>query len=264
MEEPIVVFWSIGARVVDARARPMMDGRDIKVIIAETELFAIHQQDLVERPGDFGRDFLGRVLPACLFQSVDYVQALREHRRYMADMRPLYDRYDVVQTCGMGPAPRLDAHRTLSFWQRPNVFTPSNVARSPALVLCGGFSPGGLPLGIQIVGRPFDDARVLRAGHAFQSATDWHKRHPALDAGKPQPPVHPANEPVRPDLDAGTLAFVDRMAHRAGLRLDERQTSMLLESAPHALAMAERIRKPRDRMEEPSLVFRFAGAGLQP
>ena len=257
MEEAIRVFESLGAKVETARARPMMDGLDIKVVIAESELFAIHHKELMARPGDFGRDFLGRALPACLFQSVDYVQALREHRRYMADMKPLYERYDILLTCGFGPAPRLDAHRTTNFWKRSNAFTPSNVARSPALVLCGGFSKTGLPLGLQIIGRPFDDAGVLKAGHAYQQATDWHTRRPKLEPGAPQPAVDPGNEPVRPDLDAKTLALVEQMARRAGLDLNEREMTILLETAPYALEMAERIRKPRDRMEAPSLVFRF-------
>jgi aspartyl-tRNA(Asn)/glutamyl-tRNA(Gln) amidotransferase subunit A len=193
----------------------MMDGMDIKVIIAESELFAIHHKDLVSRPGDFGRDFLGRVLPACLFQSADYVQALREHRRYMADMEPLFQKYDVLLTCGFGPAPRLNAHRTVNFWQRSNVFTPSNVARSPALVVCGGFSKTGLPLGLQIVGRPLDDARVLKAGHAYQAATDWHNQHPKLELGTPQPILDQGNEPERPDLNATMFGFVVQTAHRA-------------------------------------------------
>jgi aspartyl-tRNA(Asn)/glutamyl-tRNA(Gln) amidotransferase subunit A len=37
-----------------------------------------------------------------------------------------------------------------------------------------------LPVGLQIVGRPFDDATVLRVGHAYEQATEWHRRHPAL------------------------------------------------------------------------------------
>jgi aspartyl-tRNA(Asn)/glutamyl-tRNA(Gln) amidotransferase subunit A len=257
MDEAIAVFKSLGAQVEDARARPMMDGMDVKVIIAESELFSIHHKDLMARPGDFGRDFLGRALPACLFQSADYVQALREHKRYLADMKPLWEKYDVLLTCGFGAAPRLDAYKTLGFWQRSNVFTPSNVARTPALVVCNGYSQTGLPLGMQIVGRAFDDARILKVGHAYQTATDWHARRPKLEPGAEQPMVTPHNEPVRPDLNASTVSHVEQMARRAGLELDERQMTILLESAPYALAMSERMRKPRDRMEEPSLVFRF-------
>jgi len=258
LEEAVAAFAGLGARVEDCRARPMGDGLDIKIVIAESEIFAIHHDNLVARPGDFGRDFLGRVLPACLFQAVDYVQALREHRRYMAEMKPLYAKYDVLLTCGMGPAPRLDAHRTPNFWQKSNVFTPSNVARSPALVLPCGFSRAGLPMGMQLIGRPFDDATVLRAGHAYQAATDWHRRRPDLAPGRPQPAVTPkGNEPAAADLDAATLGHVQHMARRAGLRLNERQMAILLETAPFALAMAARVHRPRDRMDEPSLVFRF-------
>jgi aspartyl-tRNA(Asn)/glutamyl-tRNA(Gln) amidotransferase subunit A len=257
MEEAIGVFRGLGAIVEDARARPVQDGFDVKVIIAESEIFAIHQADLAARPGDFGRDFLGRALPACLFTSIDYVQALREHRRYMAEVKMLFTSHDVLLTCGLPPAPRLDAYRTVSFWQRSNIFTPSNVARTPALVLCNGFSTSGLPLGMQVLGRPFDDARVLKAGHAYQQATDWHHRHPKLEPGMPQPPVKAGNEPVKPRLDAATLSLIEQAAQRAGLRLDERQMTILLETAPYALAMAGRMRKPRERMEEPSLVFRF-------
>ncbi len=258
LDEAIRVFGRLGAKIEDCRTRPMMDGLDIKVVIAESEIFAIHQEQLVTRPGDFGRDFLGRILPACLFQAADYVQALREHRRYIAEMKPLVERYDVLLTCGFGPAPRLDAHRTLNFWQRGNAFTPSNVARTPALVQPCGFSKNGLPLGLQLLARPSGDAQVLRAGHAYQLATDWHLRRPVLDAGMSQPQVGAAaNEPEASTLDGATRALVETMARRAGLRLNERQLLILHEAAPYALAMAERIRKPRDRMEEPSLVFRF-------
>ncbi|MES2561463.1 MAG: amidase [Pseudomonadota bacterium] len=241
MEEAIAVLRSLGAQVEDARSRPLQEALDIKVIIAETELFAFHHANLIERPGDFGRDFLGRALPACLFQSHHYVYALREHERYMAQMKALYENYDVLVTCGFDAAPRLDAYRTTNFWKRANVFTPANVARNPSLVLCGGFSKSGLPLGLQIIGRPKDDARVLKVGHAYQVATYWHQRHPIINEDAPQPAIHPGNEPERPDLDGAMVAYVEQMARRAGLNLSERQMSILLEAAPLALAMTERI-----------------------
>ena len=257
MDAAIEVLRKLGARVEDCATRPMRDAFDTKVLIGEAEIYAIHYDNLKSRPGDFGRDFLGRILPACLFQASDYVQASREHRRIIAAIRPLYQKYDVLLTAGFGPAPRLDAHRTANFWRRPNVFTPSNVFGGPSLELPNGFS-NGLPLGMQVIGRPFDEATVLRAGHAYQQATDWHARRPQLIAGAPQPVVTAkGNEPVAADLDTAQRDFVLRTAQRAGLELNDYQTAILLETAPFALAMAERVRKPRDRMEEPALVFRF-------
>ena len=257
MDVAIDVFTKLGARVEDCRTRPMRDSFDTKVVIAESEIYSIHYDNLKARPGDFGRDFLGRVLPACLFQSSDYVQASREHRRIIAEMQPLYQKYDVLLTAGFGPAPRLDAHKTANFWQKTNVFTPSNVTGGPSLELPVGFS-NGLPLGMQVIGRPFDEVNVLRAGHAYQQATDWHTRHPQLAPDAPQPALTPkGNEPVAAELDAATRDFVLRTAQRAGLKLNDYQAAILLETAPFALAMAERVRKPRDRAEEPALVFRF-------
>ncbi|MEQ1774889.1 MAG: amidase [Burkholderiales bacterium] len=258
MEDAIKTFRQLGATLEDCRSRPMMDGLDVKVIIAESEMYSIQQKDLIARPGDFGRDFLGRALPACLFQASDYVQALREHRRYIADMQPLLHKYDVLLTAGFGPAPRFEEYRVTNFWRKSNAFTPSNAARTPALVLCGGISKNGLPLGLQLITRPFNDAQVLAVGHAYQQATDWHLRRPPLDPNAKAPAVDVTVFEPKPDIDAATRGVVETMAKRAGLNLNERQMAILLENAPAALEMANRLRKPRDRMDEPSSTFRFA------
>jgi amidase len=57
---------------------------------------------------------------------------------------------------------------------------PYNISGQPALALPGGMDANGMPIGIQLVGRPFEEELLFRAGHAFQRATDWHTRHPAL------------------------------------------------------------------------------------
>ena len=258
LEAAIEVFRGLGARVEDCRADPLEASFDTKILIGESEIYSIHYENLVSRPGDFGRDFLGRILPACLFSASDYVQASREHRRLMTAGRALHERYDVLLTAGLGPAPRFDAHRTMTFWRkRTDMFRPANVTGAPALVLPVGFS-NGLPLGMQLIGRPFGDATVLRAGHAYQRATDWHTRHPQLVPGAQQPPADTTdNEPVLPsDLDNATRDFVLQAAQRAGLRLNDYQQTILLEGAPYALEMAQRIRTSRDRMAAPALSFR--------
>ncbi len=257
MEEAIKTFARLGATLEDCRARPMMDGLDVKVVIGECEIYSINHHDLVKRPGDFGRDFLGRALPACLFQASDYVQALREHRRYIADMQPLLQKYDVLLTMGFGPAPRFEDYRVTHFWRKSNAFTPSNAARTPALVMCGGLSKAGLPLGLQLITRPFNDAQLLAAGHAYQQATDWHLRRPPLDPAAHAPTIDVRVFEPKPDADAATRAIAETMARRAGFNLNERQMNILLENAPAALEMANRLRKPRDRMDAPSSTFRF-------
>ena len=58
---------------------------------------------------------------------------------------------------------------------------PFNVTGSPAMSVCCGYSPAGLPLAFQLVGKPFDEATVLRAAHAYEKATPWRSVRPQLD-----------------------------------------------------------------------------------
>jgi aspartyl-tRNA(Asn)/glutamyl-tRNA(Gln) amidotransferase subunit A len=259
MEEALRVLKSLGAELEDCRVDSLQHYFDIKVIIAETEIFSIHQPDLIARPGDFGADFRARVLPAVLFTANDYVQATREHRKMVAEMAPLYRQYDAFITAGQGEAPRLDAHRSLAFWRRANLFTAANVTSQPALEICNGFGAHGLPLGMQVLGRPFDDATVLRVGHAYEQATDWRRRHPQLREGAEVPVVTPPAvlAGTADQTDAATREACVYAAQRAGLRLNDEQFAQLLESAPYALSMVQRLRRDHRYANEPANVFRF-------
>jgi aspartyl-tRNA(Asn)/glutamyl-tRNA(Gln) amidotransferase subunit A len=59
---------------------------------------------------------------------------------------------------------------------------PFTAFGGPALSVPCGFSVAGLPIGLQLAGRRFDEATVLRVGHAYEQSTDWHRRRPPLDA----------------------------------------------------------------------------------
>lgn len=234
--------------------RPLQDYRDVKMVIGECELFGIHQHHLRKRASEFGNDFLGRTLPACLFQAADYVQAQRERRTLIAAMKPLYEHYDALVTTGIGPAPVLAPHSTLEFWKKPNVTTPFNVTGGPALALCCGFSSSGLPLGMQIAGRPFDEATVLKIGHAYERKTAWRARRPTVvQQSAPPPPPH--ERPVKSKVDPATRQFAVAAARNAALDLNEQQLDQVCEAAPFALALAQRLHRSRSRLEEPASVF---------
>ena len=259
MKEALGVLEGLGAVCEDVRLLPMQDYYDVKVVIAESELFSVHREALCERPGDFGGDFLARSLPACLFSGADYVQAQRRRRLQVAAMAPIYEKYDVLVTAGpYGPAPRLDAHSSIGFWQKPSIATPFDVTGGPAISLCNGFSKSGLPLALQIIGRPFDETTVLRAADAFEKATPWHQRRPVLEAGPAPARPAPYAPPVPPvTLDATTRGVIAGMASNAGLSLDESQLAFLYQAAPDTLAMAERLRQPISWSDEPANIFRF-------
>jgi aspartyl-tRNA(Asn)/glutamyl-tRNA(Gln) amidotransferase subunit A len=262
MAEALDVLKRLGAELEDCQVRSPQHYFDVKVIIAETELLSIHQPNLITRPGDFGADFRARVLPAVLFSANDYVQATREHRRLVAEMAPLYDQYDVFITAGQGEAPPLEAHRSLAFWQRPNLFTAANVTSQPALELCNGFGSNGLPLGMQVLGRPFDEATVLRVAYAYEQATPWHRQHPQLHAGRQAPVLTPPPTlaGTADQTDAATREACAAAAQCAGLRLNDEQFAQLLEGAPYALSMARRLRRDHGYAHEPANVFSFPAA----
>jgi len=72
------------------------------------------------------------------------------------------------------------AEAAARFFTRRSFTTPAALAGLPALAVPCGFSAAGLPLSLQIMGRRFEDATVLRVGHAYEQTTEWHLRRPAL------------------------------------------------------------------------------------
>ena len=264
MNAALDVLRRLGAELEECRVRPLASYFDVKIIIAESEIFSVHQKNLIARPHDFGADFRSRVLPSVLFSANDYVQATREHRRMMVEMEPLYDRFDAFVMAGMGEAPRLTDYRSVSFWQKPSVFTPWNVTGQPVLGLPNGFGRNGLPLGMQILGRPFGETTILRVGHAYEQATEWHTRRPALVPGADAPAVTPP--PIlsgsADQVDAGMRDLCAKAARRAGLRLDDLMLAQLLEGAPHALGMVERLRRDHGLHHEPANIFSFPSTRL--
>jgi aspartyl-tRNA(Asn)/glutamyl-tRNA(Gln) amidotransferase subunit A len=119
-----------------------------------------------------------------------------------------------------------------------------------------GFSAAGLPLALQIAGRPFDEAAVLRIGHAYEHATEWRTRRPALVRDDVAPPLPPVPDPAS-DLSSAGRAAVAEACRRAGLSLNERQLEMVCVAAPYVEAMTGRVRRQRRFKDEPANIFRF-------
>ena len=98
LEAAFDVLRGLGAVLEDARIRPAQVYHDVKITGAESELYAVHQPVLRTRLGDFGEDFLGRTLSALMISGGDYVQASRWRRVLIAEMAPIYAKYDVLVT----------------------------------------------------------------------------------------------------------------------------------------------------------------------
>jgi aspartyl-tRNA(Asn)/glutamyl-tRNA(Gln) amidotransferase subunit A len=129
----------------------------------------------------------------------------------------------------------------------------------PALAQCIGFTEDGLPLSMQIVGRPFDDATVLRVAHAYERATPWRKRRPKLEPNATvSGTLPPVPEPAPSEVDAVRRDEIAATCRRAGLTLSERHFQQLCATAPYVEAMVGRLRRDPEYYEEPACIVAFS------
>ena len=146
------------------------------------EAFAFHQSAMRERPDDIGEDVRYRLELGAAYPAVEYIQALRFREMFVEAWREeVFGEIDLVATAttmvAAGPIDRSDLSTTLSLIRNTN---PFNMLGTPAISVPCGFTDDGLPIGLQLSGRWFGEATVLRAAHAYESATDWHTRRPPL------------------------------------------------------------------------------------
>ncbi len=152
-------------------------------IIMTAEAYAIHEDDLRGRPRSYGRYTYQRIAPGAGLTAADLVEALRL-RRELADavQQRVFRHHDVLVTAsGLAPAPRFDVFG--ADWPPLRAATamqtiPFNVTGHPALALPTGIASSGLPTGLQIVGRPFDEATVLSAAAVLEVETGHPNRRP--------------------------------------------------------------------------------------
>jgi aspartyl-tRNA(Asn)/glutamyl-tRNA(Gln) amidotransferase subunit A len=178
----------LGARL-DSVTIPSLDLSALaNTVILSSEAAELHQKWIDERPGDYGDDVFTRMLTGRLIPSALLVKAQRVRTVIRQELAGLFQRVDLLVWPSVPvPAPLIaeqgaehgEAHRRI----RASItrYTPlANLAGLPAASVPCGFTNTGLPLGLQIIGRPWQEALVLRASQAYHDATDWRTRSPQL------------------------------------------------------------------------------------
>jgi aspartyl-tRNA(Asn)/glutamyl-tRNA(Gln) amidotransferase subunit A len=174
------VLRRLGATVRDVQV-PSIHAAPAFMVIMLTEAFAYHERDLRERPDLYGDVLREKLMAGGLFRADEYVQAQRLRRQLCDDVARVLQDVDVLVTpTSPTPAPAFSVVLDPDFPFGRSNMPPFNMTGLPALALPCGFSSAGLPLSLQIAGRPFDEATVLRAGHAYEQATEWHRRRPPV------------------------------------------------------------------------------------
>jgi aspartyl-tRNA(Asn)/glutamyl-tRNA(Gln) amidotransferase subunit A len=174
IEATISALRGAGAVVEDITLPPYGQFSTCGRVMLTAEAYAIHEADLRARPQEYTTLTMQRIMLGATLSAADYIQALRLRRELASAVGGALDRCDLLLTaCSLATAPRMDS--LPDGFRIPSTIQayPFTVTGHPALAVPVMLAADGLPLAVQLVGRPFDEASVLRAGAAVESVLDW-------------------------------------------------------------------------------------------
>ena len=190
----IAKLKDMGAVVVDVEVKYAEYAGDALWIIAMAEGAAFHEKRMREKPELFDPIVRERMEAAKFYPATDYIKSQRIRTLLMESMRDVWSKCDVMAVPSGNPAGKLESAEIAKSDVKPG-YAPTGASRGgstsigdmtgmPAIVIPCGFTQGSptLPLGIQFYAKAFDESSLFRVAHAYESATDWHKRRPPLDA----------------------------------------------------------------------------------
>ena len=174
-------FRKEGAEVRDITLSPAAEYHAVGYLLMINEAFTLHAPWMRERFGDYGELFRDRVALAATFSGADIVQATRRRRLLCREMAAAMENLDIIVSASQpGEAPRIADVAKWANMEKPSFTMPCNVTGFPAISLCTGFGEGGLPVSMQLAGKPFTEPTLFRAAHAYESAMPWRKKRPAM------------------------------------------------------------------------------------
>lgn len=180
LENALMVLRDMGASVGDVTLSPFGVYGDVGSLISRSEAFAFHQAWLRESPERYGAYGRQRLMAGGFITAADYVNAQRQRAVLVAQVAEVMKTVDVlVFPTARCPAREIGEDSMASGFQ-PFFNRAFNVTGNPGLSICNGFSASGLPLSLQIGGRPFEDALVLKVGDALEKAMGTRARRPAF------------------------------------------------------------------------------------
>ncbi len=171
IDRAAAIFRDLGALPRVITLPPLQDLTDAGMVILLGEAFAIHAPWLRARRDEYGEILRERLLLGALVSAEDYLAAQRRRRALAAAIAEAMREVDLILTAAaVGEAPLIEAVDRWTGFRLPNLLLPFNLTGQPAISVAAGLGVGGLPVAIQLAGRPGEDALVLRAAHAYEIA----------------------------------------------------------------------------------------------
>ncbi len=181
VREAIAVLEQGGARIVER------DLPELALLAAQRPIISVdaatyHRDDLRDRPDDIGADVRERLRYGTTVGAQDYAQARRDRETVRRLWTNVLHEVDVIATPTTRiAAPPREGQDALAAAARLTANTsPFNLTGLPALSIPCGVTASGLPIGLQLLGKPFDEATLLAIAHQYEGKTDWNRREPPL------------------------------------------------------------------------------------
>jgi aspartyl-tRNA(Asn)/glutamyl-tRNA(Gln) amidotransferase subunit A len=177
------VLTEQGVLISEVNMDFLREGASANALMTQADGAAFHRERLKEHPDWFGADVRLRLETGAAFTSSEYSLARRTQAEVKRRCEILLNLYDVIilPTTPI-TAPVLEGEDALERARQLTRFTaPFNLTGLPALSVPCGYTKEGLPIGLQIVSRAWNESGVLRTGFAYQQATDWHTRRPPVE-----------------------------------------------------------------------------------
>ncbi|MGA2899713.1 MAG: amidase [Candidatus Acidiferrales bacterium] len=182
------VFVSTGARFEDVSLPHLGDSLDPSTNIALSEATRYHQSQgfYPARAAEYGADVSSRLEMGTQVRAVDYLRAFEVKRQMESDFEAAFERVDAILAPAVPiAAPRIGEDETKIAGEDESVRSalvrlnrPANLTGHPAISIPCGFTRGGLPIGLQLIGPRWAEASLLAIAHTYEDATEWHTRHP--------------------------------------------------------------------------------------
>ncbi|MGQ9645495.1 MAG: amidase [Thermodesulfobacteriota bacterium] len=184
----VELLSKLGATILEISWPMLHESKAISTTVQMAEATAYHSQLIKHQGSQLDPKVRLRLEAGLFISAVDYVQAQRARRLFYQQGCELFNRVDLlagptvpIPAFPIGTEKVLVGNAHLGVIEALTQYTrPFNLNGFPAITVPCGFSESGLPIGFQITGKPFDEARVLRAAFAYQQATAWHLRRPPI------------------------------------------------------------------------------------
>lgn len=173
------VFEHLGAEVSDITLSPLAEYHACGSIILSSEAYAVHEPWLKTRFNDYGELFRDRIALGGFIRATDYVQALRRRRTLCLEVKLAMADLDLLVSASQpAEAPRITEVPKWGTMEKPSLTMPFNLTGYPAMTVPTGFGAGGLPVGMQLIAKPFQEPLLFQAAHAFEKSISTRKRRP--------------------------------------------------------------------------------------